>query len=108
MGCQQSTQGYNKEAALAAREEQFLSPPTKVMDATDWTQTLVAFVRKIIEIHLGSKEPNLQATQMITRIFTNSDDLQKPGSIHYIKVKTTNPEWPWIFVKLYEPPQITR
>ena len=105
MGCAQSNAAAEK--ALAAREEQVLSPPSKVTDATEWSQTMVQLVRPNIEVHLGSKEPDLKATQMITRIFTNSDDLQKPGKIHYIKAKTTNPDWPWIFVKVYEPPEIT-
>lgn len=105
MGCSQSNESAR---ALAAREEQFLSPPSKVKDATNWSQTMVQLVRRNVEVHLGRKEPALKATQMITRIFTNSENLQKPGKIHYIKAKTTDPDWPWIFVKVYEPPEITR
>ena len=39
MGCQQSKDGA--AAALAAREEQFLSQPSNVKDATEWSQSYV-------------------------------------------------------------------
>merc|ERR1719384_2999747 len=96
----------------AEREEAALSPPSKVMDASQHAQQLVQTVRKTIEFRLGSKERNLKATQMITRTFTNEPKSRlfsnlDPGTIYYIKVKTSNENWPWIFVKIYEPPLVT-
>lgn len=90
-----------------AREEAALTPPSKVMDASAHAQLMLQIVRYTIERHLGSKEQNLKATQMITRDFitTNGNDIG--GRIYYVKAKTENPEWPWIFVKIYEPPLIT-
>ena len=86
-----------------AREEAVLTPPTKVMDASTHAQHMLQIVRYTVEAHLGSKEPNIKATEMITRDFTNGNG----GRIYYVKAKTENPEWPWVFVKIYEPPLIT-
>ena len=101
MGCKPSKQRVEE---FNQREQQVLTPPSKIMDASTHAQQLVQIIRQQISLQLGSKEMNLKATQMITQTFTNSD---KPGMIYYVKCSTTNPEWPWIFVKIYEPPTIT-
>eukprot|EP00547_Thalassionema_nitzschioides_P005012 CAMPEP_0194206218 /NCGR_PEP_ID=MMETSP0156-20130528/5304_1 /TAXON_ID=33649 /ORGANISM="Thalassionema nitzschioides, Strain L26-B" /LENGTH=125 /DNA_ID=CAMNT_0038932681 /DNA_START=30 /DNA_END=407 /DNA_ORIENTATION=- len=95
----------------AEREERALTPPSKTMDAGEHAQRLVQTVRKVIEFRLGSTK-TLEATQMITRTFTNEPrsrlfDKLDPGRIYFIKVKTSNKKWPWIFVKIYEPPLVT-
>ena len=93
-----------------AREEAALTPPSKVLDASTHAQHLVQIIRYKIEAHLGSKEPNLKAAQMITREYI-TDNLKNNnkigGTIYYVKVQTENKDWPWIFVKIYEPPIIT-
>mmetsp|Transcript_26164 Transcript_26164/g.39601 ORF Transcript_26164/g.39601 Transcript_26164/m.39601 type:complete len:140 (-) Transcript_26164:219-638(-) len=98
---------------LKANEEAALTPPSKIMDASSHAQHLVLMVKRTIEQTLKSKENNLQATQMITRTFTNCNcnkgyrPSSDAASLYFIKVKTSNKEWPWIFVKLYEPPVIS-
>mmetsp|Transcript_22105 Transcript_22105/g.33410 ORF Transcript_22105/g.33410 Transcript_22105/m.33410 type:complete len:133 (+) Transcript_22105:34-432(+) len=95
------------------KEEAQLGPPSKIMDASQHAQLLVQTVRKTIEFRLGSKaERNLKATQMITRTFINTPRSRllpnlNPGTMYFIKVKTENKQYPWIFVKIYEPPVVT-
>ena len=89
-----------------AREEASFAAPSKIMDASTHAQHLVQIIRYTIEGRLGSKEPDLKATQMITREYLPAKN-QIGGTIYYVKVQTSNPEWPWLFVKLYEPPVIT-
>ena len=91
-----------------AREDAALTAPSKVMDASQHSQHLVQIIRHTIEAHLGSKEPTLKATQMITREYiTDNHKSNIGGTVYYVKCQTENKEWPWIFVKLYEPPVIT-
>mmetsp|Transcript_42733 Transcript_42733/g.48560 ORF Transcript_42733/g.48560 Transcript_42733/m.48560 type:complete len:168 (+) Transcript_42733:53-556(+) len=98
-----------------AQEEAVLTPPSKIMDASIHAQHLVMIVKRVIELKLGKKDDNLKATQMITRSFTNCStntsitrtlSSSSSASIYFIKVKTSSTEWPWIFVKIYEPPVI--
>lgn len=50
-------------------------------------------------MYLGTNDlSNLKATQMITR-----DAAENYGTMFYIKVKTSLPDWPWIFVKVWSP-----
>mmetsp|Transcript_42734 Transcript_42734/g.48561 ORF Transcript_42734/g.48561 Transcript_42734/m.48561 type:complete len:158 (+) Transcript_42734:174-647(+) len=90
---------------LNAKEEAVLTLPSKIMDASTHAQRLVLMVKRAIELSLGKKDDQLKATQMIIRTFTNSSP-NSPAFIYYIKVKMSSTEWPWIFVKIYEPPVI--
>jgi len=112
MGCEQSKAVEHFDAS----EEDMLAKPSAVMDADEHAQNMIVQNRIAIEIQLGSFKPerNMKATQMITRGFIknigssvhNSDD-PNGGTMYYIKTKTENKDWPWIFLKLYEPPCIT-
>jgi len=97
-----------RPTTLAEREENALGPPTKIMDASDYAHELVMLVRKKIDFHLNVKKlGDLTATQMITRSVDSRGTPGKGGTMYYIKVRTTLTEWPWIFVKIYEPPLVT-
>lgn len=99
-----------------ALEEQMLARPSSVTVADEHVQHLIEQNRIPIEIQLGSFKPEkkLKAKQYITRGFIksisnsvhNSDD-PNGGRMYYIKTTTTNKDWPFIFVKVYEPPYIT-
>lgn len=116
MGCDQSKQKVDE---FTAREEAMMTAPSRcvVLDKQlAHAQELIKQARMAIEINLGSfwPEKEMKATQMITRQFIadigasvhNSADPQS-GTMYYIKVHTTNKKWPWIHVKLYEPPVIS-
>mmetsp|Transcript_3708 Transcript_3708/g.8045 ORF Transcript_3708/g.8045 Transcript_3708/m.8045 type:complete len:126 (+) Transcript_3708:203-580(+) len=103
MGCISS-----KAAADAAHqkeeEEAALGPPSEIMDASDHAQDLVMIVSKTIGLHLDVMSlDDLKATQMITRAVSKLND----GTMYYVKAQTGLDEWPWIFVKIYEPPEVT-
>jgi hypothetical protein len=86
------------------REEAMLGPPSKTMDASSHAQNLVMLVRPTLQVRLEMMHlDKLQATQMITRQVFNGDD----GTMYYVKVQTSLSDWPWIFVKIWEPPLIT-
>ena len=53
------------------------------------------------------KRRTLEAKQMITRILKQNDNPKNDGTMYYIKCKTDLSDWPWIFVKIYEPPMVT-
>lgn len=102
----------SKEERIAeriAREDASLTPPTKIMEASTHAQHLVQIVRYTIEAHLGNwKNLHIRAKEMISREIIVTDKKNEiGGTIHYIKCETDHPEWPFIFVKLYEPPLIT-
>lgn len=107
----------SKAAAFEAdkhdREEAALGPPSKTTDASAYSQELVYIVSKTIESHLNllpvpGKRRTLEAKQMITRNMRGKgDDGNNDGKMYYIKVRTDIKEWPWIFVKIYEPPLVT-
>ncbi|KAL7546947.1 hypothetical protein ACHAWF_010270 [Thalassiosira exigua] len=101
-----------------AREEGALGPPSKTMDASEYSQELVMLVAKTIEQHLGlipapGKRRSFKATQMIQRELIRNphgvynEQRKNDGIMYYIKVKTDVEAWPWVFVKLFEPPLIT-
>ena len=104
MGCVQSQH---------EREEAALGPPSKTMDASEHAQDLVLLVRKPIQFNLcdGPIPPahkiELKATQMIKRD-VKSGIQDNGGTMYYIKCKVTGlDEWPWVFVKIYEPELVT-
>lgn len=67
-------------------------------------QYLVYLVKPMLEIQLSSmKLDELKATTMITQTVANGDQ----GMVYYVKVHTSEPKWPWIFCKIYEPPLVT-
>uniref|UniRef100_A0A7S4N0A4 Cystatin domain-containing protein n=1 Tax=Odontella aurita TaxID=265563 RepID=A0A7S4N0A4_9STRA len=112
MGCTSSKQAAEalRPITLAEREEAALGPATKIMDASNNAQQLIMLVRKTIENHLDvDKLRALTATQMITRTVDSGGGAApgKGGIMYYVKVQTTLAEWPWIFVKIYEPPLVT-
>eukprot|EP00578_Thalassiosira_sp_NH16_P016571 CAMPEP_0181110468 /NCGR_PEP_ID=MMETSP1071-20121207/18735_1 /TAXON_ID=35127 /ORGANISM="Thalassiosira sp., Strain NH16" /LENGTH=150 /DNA_ID=CAMNT_0023194251 /DNA_START=125 /DNA_END=577 /DNA_ORIENTATION=+ len=109
------------EATKRERLEAALGPPSKTMDASKNSQDLVMQVAKTIESHLGllpvpGKRRSFEATQMITRdLYRNRNDLynssnngdgkrKNDGVMYYIKLRTDVKEWPWVFVKIFEPP----
>ena len=74
------------------------------MDADGYAQDLVMMVSKTIGLHLDTLNlGELKATQMITRDVMTGDK----GTMYYVKVKTVLKDWPWVFVKIFEPPIIT-
>eukprot|EP00585_Thalassiosira_rotula_P001883 CAMPEP_0196140176 /NCGR_PEP_ID=MMETSP0910-20130528/7177_1 /TAXON_ID=49265 /ORGANISM="Thalassiosira rotula, Strain GSO102" /LENGTH=126 /DNA_ID=CAMNT_0041400999 /DNA_START=113 /DNA_END=493 /DNA_ORIENTATION=+ len=99
----------NKQARLEAA----LGPPSKTMDASEYAQELVMIVSRTIESHLNllpvpGKRRDFKATQMITRsVDGSSKGAGENGTMYYIKVKTPVEKWPWIFVKVHEPPLVT-
>lgn len=100
------------DADLHEREEHALGPASKTMDASEYAQDLVYLVSKTIETHLNllpvpGKRRTLEAKQMIIRVLKNKGEGENDGHMYYIKCKTDVAEWPWIFVKLYEPPLVT-
>mmetsp|Transcript_25278 Transcript_25278/g.42930 ORF Transcript_25278/g.42930 Transcript_25278/m.42930 type:complete len:134 (-) Transcript_25278:293-694(-) len=100
------------DADLHQREEHALGPPSKTMDASEYAQELVYLVSKTIETHLNllpvpGKRRTLEAKQMIIRVLKNKGEGENDGKMYYIKCKTEVAEWPWIFVKVYEPPLVT-
>jgi len=116
MGCDQSKAKIDE---FQAREESMMGSASKCVvndKELEHAQKLVKQVRMAIEIQLGSfwPEKNMSATQMITRQFIsdlnqsvhNGSD-PSAGTMFYVKVHTTNKEWPWIHVKVYEPPVIS-
>lgn len=116
MGCDQSKAKVDE---FQAREESMMGAASKCVvneKELEHAQKLVKQVRMAIEIQLGSfwPEKNMKATQMITRQFIsdlnqsvhNGSD-PSAGTMFYVKVHTTNKEWPWIHVKVYEPPVIS-
>ena len=97
---------------LCEREENALGPPSKTMDASEYAQELVYLVSKTIETHLGlipvpGKRRKQEAKQMIIRVLKNKGNGENDGKMYYIKCKTDLSEWPWVFVKIYEPPLVT-
>mmetsp|Transcript_14618 Transcript_14618/g.23731 ORF Transcript_14618/g.23731 Transcript_14618/m.23731 type:complete len:123 (-) Transcript_14618:209-577(-) len=100
MGCASSSE------AITAAEEARLGPPSKTQDASEHAQQLVMLVKPTIEVHLETMHlDHLKATQMITRACISGDD---GGTMFYVKCRTNlDDNWPWIFVKLYEPPVVT-
>lgn len=110
MGFFSSSNSMTKQERIEqhmAREEASLTPPTKVMDASTHAQHLVQIIRYTIEGRLGQKQLNIKAKEMMTREIIVTNKHQIGGTIYYIKCTTDHPEWPFIFVKLYEPPVIT-
>mmetsp|Transcript_27859 Transcript_27859/g.39871 ORF Transcript_27859/g.39871 Transcript_27859/m.39871 type:complete len:134 (+) Transcript_27859:86-487(+) len=100
------------DADLHQREEHALGPPSKTMDASEYAQELVYLVSRTVETHLNllpvpGKRRTLEAKQMIIRVLKNRGEGENDGKMYYIKCKTDVAEWPWIFVKLYEPPLVT-
>lgn len=86
------------------QEESMLGPPSDTMAASPHSQDLVMLVRPTLQVHLETMNlSDLKATEMITRQVNGGDD----GTTYYIKVKTELPQWPWIFVKIWEPPSVT-
>ena len=110
MGCTSSKAAASYEATKKEREEAALGPPSKTMDATEHAQTLVMLVSGMVQADLGLLRPlqDLKATQMITRSVDNSvDPSANGGTMYYVKVRTDLEDWPWLFVKIFEPPQVT-
>mmetsp|Transcript_4655 Transcript_4655/g.7193 ORF Transcript_4655/g.7193 Transcript_4655/m.7193 type:complete len:134 (-) Transcript_4655:104-505(-) len=100
------------DADLHQREEHALGPPSKTMDASEYAQDLVYLVSRTVESHLNllpvpGKRRTLEAKQMIIRVLKNRGGGENDGKMYYIKCKTEVAEWPWIFVKLYEPALVT-
>ena len=101
------------EAAKEEREEAALGPPSKTMDASAHSQELVMLVSRTIEQHLDllpvpGKRRNFVATQMITRsVDGRGGGAGEDGTMYYVKVQTHLEDWPWIFVKIHEPPLVT-
>lgn len=100
------------DADLHQREEHALGPPSKTMDASEFAQELVYLVSRTVEAHLNllpvpGKRRTREAKQMIIRVLRNRGDGGNDGKMYYIKCKTEVAEWPWIFVKLYEPALVT-
>jgi len=97
---------------LHQREEHALGPPSKTMDASAYAQELVYLVSKTIESHMDlwpepGKRRTLEAKQMIIRVLKGKGEGENDGKMYYIKCKTEVTAWPWIFVKIYEPPLVT-
>lgn len=107
------------EAEKHEREEAAFGPPSKTMDSSEYAQELVYLVSKTIESHLNllpvpGKRRSFEAKQMITRELERSDGKyagdengKHNGMMYYVKVITQVKDWPWIFVKIYEPPLAT-
>eukprot|EP01083_Nonionella_stella_P246875 856617_1 len=108
------------DAEQHEREEAAFGPPSKTMDASEYAQELVYIVSKTIESHLNlvpipGKRRTLEAKQMITRELercdekydASNDESKKNGMMYYVKVRTEVKEWPWLFVKIYDPPLVT-
>ena len=100
------------EADKHDREEAALGPSSKTMDASAYAKELVYMVSKTIESHLNllpipGKRRAFEAKQMITRDLRSRGDGENDGKMYYIKCKTEIKDWPWIFVKVYEPPLVT-
>mmetsp|Transcript_8036 Transcript_8036/g.17433 ORF Transcript_8036/g.17433 Transcript_8036/m.17433 type:complete len:139 (+) Transcript_8036:97-513(+) len=95
------------------RLEAALGPPSKTMDASEYAQELVYLVSKTIESHLGllpvpGKRREFKAMQMITRtVGGDAGGAGAAGTMYYIKCTAPVKEWPWIFVKIHEPPTVT-
>jgi len=56
------------------------------------------------------KRRHFEAKQMIIREMNSTAGDHAGGKMYYVKVKTSPgecKEWPWLFVKLYEPPIVT-
>lgn len=114
MGCIAS-KAAAVEAEKHAREEAHLGPPSKTMDASEHAQELVYMISKQIESDLSmlpvpGKRRHFKAETMIIREMDESAGDHAGGKMYYIKVKTSPgeiKEWPWLFVKLYEPLLIT-
>lgn len=67
------------------------------------SQRLVYMVKPVLEIQLLTQNLKpLKATQMIIQPFLGDN-----GSYYYVKVQTPAKKHQWIFVKIYEPPQLT-
>ena len=105
---------HKAEASKADREarlEAALGPPSKTMDASEYAQTMVGMVTRTIESHLGllpQRKREFTATQMITRsVSGSSGGAGGGGTMYYVKIRTHVAEWPWVFVKIHEPPVIT-
>ena len=118
-GITSKAQAY--EQKKHGRLEAALGPPSKTMDASSYSQELVMLVSKTIESHLGllpvpGKRRSFTATQMMTRdlhrnknnnIGIGTEEKKNDGTMYYIKVRTDVRDWPWVFVKVFSPPQIT-
>lgn len=62
-------------------------------------------VKPVLDVQvlgLSDKFETLTATQMITQTVGNDQ-----GMLYFVKVQTLNQKWPWLFLKIYEPPLIT-
>uniref|UniRef100_A0A7S0FRE4 Uncharacterized protein n=1 Tax=Minutocellus polymorphus TaxID=265543 RepID=A0A7S0FRE4_9STRA len=95
------------------REEAALGPASKTMDASEHAQDLVLIELKAVTFHLfDSPIPpvdniELKATQMIKRD-VKSVIQDGGGTLYYIKCNVSGlDEWPWIFIKIYEPALVT-
>lgn len=103
MGCISSKASAAAVEAEHEKEEAILGPPSKTMDASEHAQLILMLVSKTIEVHLETfKLDTIKATQMITRQVSNDQ-----GTMYYIKAQVSCVKWPWIFVKIYEPPTVT-
>lgn len=123
MGClpkRKKSKSKVEEAVLGAEyllnEEEMLGPASKVRDASEHANDLIQESRVAIELKLSCFCPTkeIKATEMITRHIVGSINHSlhasagaNTGTMYYIKVKLDNREWPWCFVKLYEPPNAT-
>mmetsp|Transcript_8744 Transcript_8744/g.18746 ORF Transcript_8744/g.18746 Transcript_8744/m.18746 type:complete len:141 (+) Transcript_8744:245-667(+) len=94
--------------------ENMLGPPSKTMDASEYAQELLMIVKRTIESHLnllpipGPKGHKFAAKQMIVRsVRGNAGGAGEEGKMYYIKARTDVGDWPWIFVKIHEPPTAT-
>ena len=102
MGCVKSKAAAFQEEQ-EQREEAAMGPPSKIMDASEYCGLMLAAVRPTLEVHLATQHlNNLKATQFMTRSVSNGDN----GTMYYIKASTGLSDWPWIFVKVWEPPSI--
>lgn len=108
-----SKKDEDERAKFMMQEEEMMGPPSKIQEASEHAQELVLESRVAIEMKLGSFWPtkDLQATEMMTQHVVGSISHSvhcgfdsQCGKMYFIKVKTSNKEWPWCFVKLYEPP----
>jgi len=79
------------------------SPTTNA--ASTRAQDLVERVQYVIKRKLRSEELDLQAMSMMTREVISIQE-GHPDKYHYIKVKTTHQDWPWLLLKIFEPSRI--